>query len=82
MLDKYRTEIDQIDNQILNLLDERFELTKQVGEYKKEHNIEVLNSNREQIIINKIKELNLMHEEEVINVYISLMNISKDQQRG
>ncbi len=82
MLDKYRIEIDQIDNQILNLLDERFELTKQVGEYKKENNIEVLNSNREQIIINKIKELNLKHEDEVINVYLSLMDISKDQQRG
>ncbi len=82
MLEQYRNEIDQLDQEILQLLDKRFNVTKLVGEYKRENSIDVLNQNREDAIINKIKAQNLENEAQIIAVYIAMMNISKDQQNG
>lgn len=82
MLVHYRNEIDKLDKQILELLDKRFNVTKLVGEYKRENNIDVLNQNREDAIIAKIKSQNLENEQQIIAVYIAMMNISKDQQNG
>lgn len=80
MLDNYRSQINQIDDQILQLLDQRFSVTKKVGEYKRENNIEVLNQNREQQIIDKIIGMNLTNEKEVLEMYKFLMDVSKRQQ--
>lgn len=82
MLEQYRNEIDQLDKEILELLDKRFNVTKLVGEYKRDNNIEVLNQSREDAIITKIKAQKLENEAQIIAVYIALMNISKDQQNG
>lgn len=80
MLNKYRAEIDQLDQQIIELLDKRFEVTKLVGEYKAENSLPILNSDREKAIITQIKAMDLNHEPEIINVYIALLHISKGQQ--
>lgn len=80
MLDKYRGQIDSLDREIISLLDERFEVTEKVGNYKKENNIPVLNQNREAAIIAKLEALNLKHQSQVIDAYIAIMDISKRQQ--
>lgn len=80
MLDKYRNQIDNLDTQIIELLDERFDVTKKVGEYKAKNDIAILNQDREQAIINKLKKMNLRHEDEIIELYLALMDISKRQQ--
>ncbi len=80
MLGNYRNQINQLDDQIIELLDQRFTVTKKVGDYKRENNIEVLNQNREQQILNKISELNLVNEKEVLEMYKLLMDVSKRQQ--
>lgn len=80
MLNKYRAEIDQLDHQIIQLLDKRFEVTKQVGEYKAKNNLPILNQDREEEIIKQIKARGLAHEQQVIAVYAGLMNVSKGQQ--
>lgn len=80
MLDKYRQQIDLLDEQIIELLEARFEITSQIGEYKREHQIPVLNEGREQQIINKLEALELTHQREVTAVYLALMNVSKGQQ--
>lgn len=36
-LKQYREKIDQVDSAIINLLAERFEIVKEIWEYKKEH---------------------------------------------
>lgn len=82
MLDKYRQEINQIDREIIQLLERRFSITKAVGEYKKENNIPILNRDREQEIIRKIEKLQLENEPYVIEIYLQLMAISKEQQNG
>lgn len=42
-----REKIDQIDNEMLTLLAERFSLVGEIGRYKKKHNIPVINKDRE-----------------------------------
>lgn len=58
-LDDLRTELDEIDYEILNLLAKRFEKIKLIGELKKEKNIPVLQKNREKIVIDRAKNVAL-----------------------
>lgn len=52
-LNQYRDKIDKIDAKILELLVDRFEVVKQVGEYKKQNNLPVLDREREQQLVSK-----------------------------
>lgn len=45
-LDKFRQKIDLVDDQIIELLSDRFQMIKQIGEYKREHNLAVYQPNR------------------------------------
>ena len=45
-LDEFRQKIDLVDTQIIELLADRFQMIKQVGEYKREHNLAVYQPNR------------------------------------
>lgn len=74
-----RNQIDQIDNQIMDLLDKRFNITQQVGDYKKQHNIQVLDQNREKSISAKTSKYS--HSPQIDNVYKAIMKESKSQQR-
>lgn len=77
-LNQLRTTIDELDNKIMALLDERFNISVKVGEYKKNNNTPVLNSNRETEILNKINRFK--HSKEILNVYQSLLKESKTLQ--
>ncbi|MGI6108832.1 MAG: chorismate mutase [Eubacteriaceae bacterium] len=46
-----REKIDRIDTQIASLFEQRMDLMKQVRQYKKERNLPVLDSGREQAIL-------------------------------
>ena len=76
---KSRNRIDQIDTQIMELLDERYSLSIEIGNIKKESNAPVLDSNREQIILDKTSQLS--HSLAIKNVYKSIMKESKNLQR-
>ncbi|MDR1762223.1 MAG: bifunctional 3-deoxy-7-phosphoheptulonate synthase/chorismate mutase type II [Bacteroidales bacterium] len=54
-LDDLRQKIDTIDNDILNLLQQRMEVVKEIGKNKKENNIQILQSDRWAQIIEKSK---------------------------
>lgn len=41
-----RAEIDELDNELMHLLSKRLRICREIGQYKKEHNITVLQSNR------------------------------------
>ena len=51
---KYRENIDFIDNNILVLLKERFEIVKKIKEIKKKNKIEILDKEREKNIYDNI----------------------------
>lgn len=52
---EYRIKIDEIDTQILELLTQRIEIVKQVGEYKKIHKLPPLDPIRWEEILLRLK---------------------------
>lgn len=55
-LDDWRKHIDTIDNQILDLLSKRMELSVQIGEYKAQMGLPALDSKRWQsLVVNRLK---------------------------
>ena len=52
-LEEYRKEIDSIDKEMIALFERRMDVARKVGEYKKENNMEILNSKRETEVIEK-----------------------------
>ena len=55
-LAELRTQIDQIDNDLLNILSQRMGVARNIGEYKKENNIPILQPNRWGKILEKSSE--------------------------
>lgn len=54
-LSDYRKQIDDIDEKILNLLYQRFEVVKKIWEYKKDNNILILQDQRRKEVLEAIK---------------------------
>ncbi len=52
-LESCRNEIDQIDEEIIKLYEKRMEIVKEVINYKLDNNIEILDSSREEKMLNK-----------------------------
>ena len=48
-----RKQIDELDNQLMDLLAKRMKVCREIGQYKKEHNMTVLQANRYNEILNK-----------------------------
>jgi len=55
-LDSFRGRIDELDHQILDLINDRLSVSKNIGELKKEHNVAVFQSNRWNEILKDSKE--------------------------
>jgi len=74
-----REQIDIIDNEIMKLLEDRFALSIQIGNRKLKSNINVLDTNREQTIIDKASKHN--HSPAIESIYRCIMEESKKLQR-
>ncbi len=72
-----RSEIDLIDQKIIDLLNKRFTICKEVGIIKKENEINVLDKNRENNILD---ELNKNSIYSISPIYQEIFKISKNQQ--
>ena len=81
-LKELRREIDQIDEEITRLLDTRFTLTKDIGHHKRMAGIEILDSGRESIVLNRIDALleNSPNKKNAIEIYKLIMALSKKDQ--
>ena len=53
MLNKYRKKIDKIDKKIVRLFEKRMDVSQKIGEFKKEHNMEICVPEREIAVIEK-----------------------------
>lgn len=60
-LEKLRNRINQFDDELLQILSERMKIAQQIGAYKKEHNITILQTNR----YNEILEMAFMKTEKL-----------------
>lgn len=56
-LKECRNKLDVIDKQLIDLFLERMDTVKQVAEYKKEHDLPILASGREQEILERVRTL-------------------------
>lgn len=80
-LNERRKEIDQIDQQITKLLNERFIIVKEIKEIKNKENIKTLDEQREQEVINNNKKfIEIEFHEQFIQIYKTIMDASKDFQ--
>jgi chorismate mutase len=51
-IEELRTEIDELDDQIIDIFERRMQIADQIGHYKKAHNVAILQSKRWDTIIN------------------------------
>ena len=56
-LEEYRKQIDVIDMEIVELFSKTFEIVKQIGTFKKENNIPVVDNNRFQKVLEKVENI-------------------------
>lgn len=76
-LDEVRKEIDEIDEKLLPLIVKRMDAAKKVAAIKKEHNIPVLNSQREEEILKEMGEKGGEYASAVKIAYSTFMDISR-----
>lgn len=82
-LEPLRNEIDKVDKELVKLLERRFELVKEIGDYKKSHNLPVLDLAREQQVLQKKKE-QLSNKDlwpHFEKLFQHIMNISKELEK-
>ena len=88
-----REEIDRLDDQIIDIFEERMQIADQIGHYKKDHNVSILQSKRWDSILNKRLDMGLekglsnefitrvfraIHQES-INHQAKIMNIAPEE---
>ena len=81
-LDIIRQEIDQIDDQIVKLLEERMHLVEGVVAYKKASGKAILDTKREEAIFEKVRSdvSNKKYEETIVETFSDILKRSRDYQ--
>ncbi|ORO43767.1 chorismate mutase [Streptococcus oralis] len=81
-LDIIRQEIDQIDDQIVKLLEERMHLVEGVVAYKKASGKPILDSKREEVIFEKVKNRveDKRYQETIVAIFSDILKRSRDYQ--
>lgn len=81
-LQDLRNEIDKIDDDILSIFEKRMDLCRQVAVYKKENNLSIFQGNREQQIIDNIREKSPDElKDGSVALFLGIMDISKSLQQ-
>ena len=78
-IDDLRLLIDELDNNIMSMLDKRFNLSNEIGNIKAHAKTAVLDTKRETTILDKISKYS--HSKEIGVVYKIIMEESKSLQR-
>ena len=82
-LNEIRKEIDEIDKQLVELYIRRMNCSAEVAEYKREHNMPVLDASRERALLNKISELSGSEFEEYTRtLYSTILDLSRSYQHS
>ncbi len=81
-LDEARKRIDEIDAELLKLLNLRAECVIQIGRIKRQTNAEVLDSGREAVLLERLRELNTgpLSDETVNELFQTIIDTLKDFQ--
>ncbi len=78
-----RGKIDRIDNTLLELINNRLELSKQVGQVKKEKNIPIVSIHRERELIDRLCKQNPgpLGNDALVHLFTDIMSACRDIQR-
>lgn len=76
-MEKYRKEIDKIDSEIARLLEKRFEICSEIGDFKSKNNIETEDKSREKEIFEKIERTDLKYRDNIKEVESKILLESK-----
>ncbi len=76
-MEKFRKEIDEIDSEIARLLEERFEICSEIGEFKSKNNIETEDKSTEKKIFEKIDQTDLKYRDNIKEVEAKILLESK-----
>ena len=81
-LDSIRQEIDQIDDQIVKLLEERMNLVEGVVAYKKASGKAILDTKREEAIFEKVRNRveDKQYQETIVATFSDILKRSRDYQ--
>ncbi len=85
MIEKLRKEIDNTDNNIIQLLSKRKGIVKKIADIKRQENKPVIDKEREQEIINRLKKLSKekdLDEKFIESVYQIIINNSRNEQEN
>ena len=82
-LDNIRQEIDQIDDQIVMLLEERMHLVEGVVAYKKASSKPILDTKREDVIFEKVRSRveDKRYQETIVATFSDILKRSRDYQK-
>ena len=82
-LENLRERIDTIDKDLIALFEERMNVVNDIAEYKIKNNLPILNQNREDIVISKVKAIvkNNDYTDSAIDFIKDIMEISKKFQQ-
>ena len=77
-----RVTINSIDTQIRKLLEQRFNIVKEIGNFKKKNQIAIYDKNRESKIYNDINIENSIYKKYIIKIYNAILTQSYDLQQN
>ena len=82
-LENLRERIDTLDKELIALFEERMNVVNDIAEYKIKNNLPILNQNREDIVISKVKAIvkNNDYTDSAIDFIKDIMEISKKFQQ-
>ena len=78
-LEELRQKINQIDDELIKLLEKRMDLISKVASYKLETGKAVLDSKREETILNKVAEAveSPIYRDVIVNTFTDMMKHSR-----
>ena len=81
-LETLRKSVDQCDLEIVQALEKRFNIVKEIVQYKQENNLEIYQPSREVEVLEKVQSYLSKDEfsEELKEIYIKIMEMSKEIQ--
>lgn len=81
-IDMLRKNIDNIDKEIIRLLEQRYTISDKIGNIKQTISKEIIDTKREEIILDKINKLvNTKNQKDIQSIYMYIMEISKNRQQ-
>lgn len=77
-MEKYRSEIEALDEKVFKLLEKRFEVVIKVGEYKKLNSLPIRNIEREKLLIEKAAKKTILKRKFIEKFYQLLFEYAYD----